>query len=422
VSSVVLYVVESTFSRGFESYLRSHFFALTFQPLTLNSRNSVLLLYCRSSFFPRRQYLSRRGNLAMAVVTVYARHSKKCPKSKEKNAGQHRRCNCPKWLRWGKDGKKSAKTRSWEVATRKAHKLQAELDLEGLGIEAPKKPDHITIEAAINLYLDDMAQRGIKDPSKARRMLRRLRECANAKDVILLKDVTALLLMEWRNGWTFKKNSDSPAVHWSVVKTFFKWAFPTDLIVTNPSAKLMSLPSGRNQVLPLSRDEFDRILAAVDQCGFTPEVAYRVKTFILLQRWSGLACMDAATLRRSALSLDNNISRERTKTIGNGVFVPIPDVVAEMLRMLPNDDSEYFFWNPKRMKKTSAVAMFGDWLRIVFDKAGVAHSTSEMLSHRFRHTFAVELLSAGVGIERVSKLLGHKTVRTTEKYYSTWVN
>lgn len=356
----------------------------------------------------------------MAVVTVYTRHSKKCPKSREKKAGQYRRCNCPKWLRWGKNGNKSAKTRSWEVANKAARKLEEEIDLKAMGIETPKKPDHITVEAAINLYLDDMAQRGIKDPSKARRMLGRLREYANVKDVILLKDVTALLLMEWRNGWTFKKNSDSPAVHWSVVKTFFKWAFSTDLIATNPSAKLMSLPSGRNQVLPLSRDEFDRILAAVDHCGFAREVTYRVKSFILLQRWSGLSCMDAATLSRAALSQDNNISRERTKT-NNGVFVPIPDAVAEMLRMLPNDDLEYFFWNPKRMKKTSIVAMFGDWLRAVFDKAGVAHSTSEMLSHRFRHTFAVELLLAGVGIERVSKLLGHKTVRTTEKYYSAWV-
>jgi site-specific recombinase XerD len=60
-------------------------------------------------------------------------------------------------------------------------------------------------------------------------------------------------------------------------------------------------------------------------------------------------------------------------------------------------------------------------LRTVFDKAGVRHSMSEMLSHRFRHTFAVEMLLAGVGIERVSKLLGHKTLRTTEKYYSAWV-
>ena len=341
-------------------------------------------------------------------------------KIKERNAGQHKRCKCPLWLRWGKHDKKSAKTRSWDIATKAARKLEEELELAANGIEPPKKPDYIAIEAAADLYLGDMAQRGIKDLSKARRMLSRLRDYANGKNVILLKDVTARLLTEWRSGWTFKKGSDSPAVHWSVVKTFFKWAFSTDLIPADPSAKLKSLPSGRHQVLPLSRDDFDRILAAVDQCCFTPAVEYRVKTFILLQRWSGLACMDAATLRRDALSDSNNISRERNKTDGE-VFIPLPPPVAEMLRALPNDHPEYFFWNPGRMKTTSLVCMFGDWLRTVFDKACVRHSMSEMLSHRFRHTFAVEMLLAGMGTEQVSKLLGHKTLRTTEKYYSAWV-
>src|ERR1035441_9281874 len=90
------------------------------------------------------------------------------------------------------------------------------------------------------------------------------------QNVILLKDAPARLLTEGRGGGTLKKGSDSPAVHWSVVKTFFKGAFSTDLIPADPSAKLKSLPSGRHQVLPLSRDDFDRIQTAVDQCGFTP--------------------------------------------------------------------------------------------------------------------------------------------------------
>jgi integrase/recombinase XerD len=41
--------------------------------------------------------------------------------------------------------------------------------------------------------------------------------------------------------------------------------------------------------------------------------------------------------------------------------------------------------------------------------------------HRFRDTFAVELLLAGVPIERVSILLGHESVRTTERNYAPWV-
>ena len=44
-----------------------------------------------------------------------------------------------------------------------------------------------------------------------------------------------------------------------------------------------------------------------------------------------------------------------------------------------------------------------------------------MVSHRFRDTFSVELLLAGVPIERVSVLLGHSSVRITEKHYNPWV-
>ena len=44
-----------------------------------------------------------------------------------------------------------------------------------------------------------------------------------------------------------------------------------------------------------------------------------------------------------------------------------------------------------------------------------------MLSHRLRQTFAVDLLGKGVPLEEVSKLLGHVSIRTTEKHYAKWV-
>jgi hypothetical protein len=91
-----------------------------------------------------------------------------------------KRCKCHLWLQWNKEKeqfKKSAKTRSWDIATKAARKLEHDLELEAIGEEPSKKADHIPIESAADLYLGDMAQPGIKD-RKALRMLSRLRDYA----------------------------------------------------------------------------------------------------------------------------------------------------------------------------------------------------------------------------------------------------
>ena len=282
------------------------------------------------------------------VVTVYARHSQTCPHRKMKNAGQYRRCKCPLWLRWGKSRKRSARTRSWEIATKGARKLEEELEREELGIELPKRPDHATIEEALELYLLDRTQRGIKDSSKSQRLLGRLRDYAYARNAILLKDVSARMLTEWRATWTLKKDSSGPAVAWSVVKTFFRWAHSIDLVPSNVSAKAeLASRCPQASTAPTRKMKWQALLKATSQCGFRPEIEERVRVFILLQRWSGLACVDAATLPRKLLRVDDALTQvHRTKTEAE-VFIPLPPAVAQMLRAHANDHPDYFFWNPR---------------------------------------------------------------------------
>ena len=43
-----------------------------------------------------------------------------------------------------------------------------------------------------------------------------------------------------------------------------------------------------------------------------------------------------------------------------------------------------------------------------------------MRSHRLRDTFAVGLLSKGVPMEEVSRMLGHGSIKTTERHYARW--
>lgn len=75
----------------------------------------------------------------------------------------------------------------------------------------------------------------------------------------------------------------------------------------------------------------------------------------------------------------------------------------------------HFFWNGR----DNLDAIVGSWrLASQFELADVPKAHA----HLFRDTFAVELLLAGVPIERVSVLFGHQSVRITERHYSPWVH
>jgi integrase/recombinase XerD len=76
----------------------------------------------------------------------------------------------------------------------------------------------------------------------------------------------------------------------------------------------------------------------------------------------------------------------------------------------------YFFWSGQSKAKT-VISHWQDCLRTFFETAGVENGHA----HPFRDTFAVELLLAGVPLERVSVLLGHRSIKVTERHYAPWV-
>ena len=78
------------------------------------------------------------------------------------------------------------------------------------------------------------------------------------------------------------------------------------------------------------------------------------------------------------------------------------------------------FWSGQG-KRESVPCHWQMRLKKIFDLAQVSKGQRNAVSHRFRDTFAVELLLAGVPIERVSILLGHQSVRVTERHYNPWV-
>jgi integrase/recombinase XerD len=123
------------------------------------------------------------------------------------------------------------------------------------------------------------------------------------------------------------------------------------------------------------------------------------------------------TLPKDALRKDGGIYRvttNRTKT-GTHVSVPIPPVVAKEILAVPND-GPHIFWDGK----SDIVKTWTKYFIAPAFRAAKVTSDGYMVSHRLRDTFAVYLLEKGVPMEELSRLLGHTSIKTTEKSYAKW--
>jgi integrase len=104
-----------------------------------------------------------------------------------------------------------------------------------------------------------------------------------------------------------------------------------------------------------------------------------------------------------------------TAKTGTIVSVPVPDAIPEVISQVENKYGQFLFWTGNGNLKSCVT----DWQRTLKRLFKIA--TVEGHAHRFRDTFAVNLLSRGVSLENVAVLLGHQNVRITWKHYAPWV-
>jgi integrase len=240
-------------------------------------------------------------------------------------------------------------------------------------------------------------------------------------------DHNALLIYRstWTEGMVVKAKKQDRIVG------FFWESFRRNFIGQNPA---LSLSKIRPKLVPTDyfpRDEFDRLIDAIEIYGdprggyiFVEDTRTRLRTLTLLMRWSGLRIRDAITLERHRLQGDNLLLYQ-AKT-GQSVYVPLPPYVVEALNAIPDGpipNPRYFFWSGNGLPK-SAVANWQRSYRRLFKLANIRKLDGQRKRchpHMFRDTFAVEMLLAGVPIDQVSTLLGHSSVKVTERHYSPFV-
>jgi integrase/recombinase XerD len=149
-----------------------------------------------------------------------------------------------------------------------------------------------------------------------------------------------------------------------------------------------------------------------------------MRAIIELMRWTGLRIGDALMCARSRIYGNRfNLTTQKGKT---ALTVIIPDHVITALTALPRREDvhpNYFFWSGSSKHKSLTgrwqrkLERLNDYLSITKDDG----TPMKFHSHQLRDTFAVTQLLSGTSMQDLSKMLAHKSVKITEKYYSPWV-
>jgi len=357
------------------------------------------------------------------AVAIFVRHSADCP---HKDDGEdYRGCRCRKHLRWSYRNKQfrvSAKTRSWSEAEKAKRRIEADFGTSSDPVVTPTA-EKTTVRQAIDSFLMRKGTEGVTAGvlGKYTRELARLQTFFAGKSKFFPEQISLLLLEEFRATWT----TDYPSSYTRQkvqerVKGFLNYCHDAHWLAHVP--KLSAIKVVEPPTLPLSDKEYETLLGKVPIVFSDARRIARVLALVRLMRHSGLAIGDAVVLERSEMQHDTKkklyrIVTSRQKT-GTHVSVPIPTDVAEEALVVLNGNPKYFFWTGNGKPRT-AVTNWQAILRTLFQ--GTFGEDTQFTPHCLRDTFAVDLLGKGVPLEEVSKLLGHTTVKTTEKHYAPWV-
>ncbi|SHG81411.1 Site-specific recombinase XerD [Flavobacterium micromati] len=211
--------------------------------------------------------------------------------------------------------------------------------------------------------------------------LRSVRNCANNTAVKYIKNFSKIIKICLANNW-IERNPFS-----------------------NYKAKVREV-----ERVYLSQEEIENIINK----DFKTDRLSLVRDIFLFSCFTGLAYIDVKNLTKSHISrgIDGEkwifTHRQKTETASKIPILPITQMIIDKYEDHPESN------NQNKLLPILSNQKMNAYLKEI---AGVCEIKKELTFHIARHTFATTVtLTNGVPIESVSKMLGHKNLRTTQHY------
>ena len=191
-----------------------------------------------------------------------------------------------------------------------------------------------------------------------------------------------------------------------ILKRMFNLAIDWGYTVENPVRKVRLFSEKDNLK--------ERILDVGEEVRLLEASPEHLKPIIIMALNTGMRRGEILGLRWANIDFERKIIKvDKTKS-GDQRFIEMNSTLLELLRRLrmANPGSEYVFSNFRTRQPFVEV---GKAFRRACKVAGIAG----VRFHDLRHTFASRLIEAGVDIITVKELLGHSSVKITERYTHT---
>jgi hypothetical protein len=213
------------------------------------------------------------------TVTVYTRHRMSCS---AKHRGEFTRsCDCPKWLRYSRNGRlhrQSAGTRTWSLAEDKAVELQEALDRGDTPRPIVVKAPQATIADAIDTFISAKESEGIstRRVQKLKVLLDEFEEFMRGRNKLYPSLLTKTDVIEYRATWDKKWQATTRQKAQQNLRGFLRTCCRenlNDLLAALKTIRLSKEDKHRLEPKPFTEDEIKTLFAAIPNTFVAEEVA-----------------------------------------------------------------------------------------------------------------------------------------------------
>jgi site-specific recombinase XerD len=197
--------------------------------------------------------------------------------------------------------------------------------------------------------------------------------------------------------------------HVKKIRQIIKIGVSRKVISSNP-LEAFNCSGGDKDVMPLELTEVE----AIYHKALSIKRIAQVRDAYIFQCFTGLAYQDIYNLSPEHIVQvgkkgERWLIQQRGKTEVTAM-IPLLPIVEEIIERYKDDP--YCKLN-NRLVPVNSNYRYNVYLKELAEICGIKR---ELNTHLARHTFADLMLNSGIPLEDVSKMLGHKTIRTTQRY------